>query len=110
MTKEIYAASEVRRELEGMDLPVELILLDPATAALTDFGNLEPMFVRSAKFVARSRAARSQADFHGTGVVVVEGAWRTPRALRWESYLTSQSRRRKLYLDRWVEGKRGVGQ
>ena len=43
VTKELSAASEVRRELEGMSLPVELILFDPGPLRFTDFGNLEQM-------------------------------------------------------------------
>ena len=72
--KEIFVVSEGRRELDGAGLLVHLISLELATATIIGFGNLEPLYVRSAKFIARSRAARSQADFHRTGVVVVERA------------------------------------
>ena len=74
MTNEISAASEGRGELEGMGLPVELILLDPEPLRFTGFGNLEPSCGRSAELIASSRVARSQVDFHRTGVVVVKGA------------------------------------
>ena len=59
VTQEISAASEGRGELEGVGLLVELILLEPVTAVIIGFGNLEPLCVRSAELVARSRVGEA---------------------------------------------------
>ena len=48
-------------------LPVELILLDPATAALTDFRNLEPRCVRSVELVASRQVVFRRTGVKGEG-------------------------------------------
>jgi hypothetical protein len=59
MAENVSTAGEVGRKPESVRLSIELILLDPSTIALTNFGNLEPLGVRGIELVARNRAARS---------------------------------------------------
>jgi len=52
VTKEVSTASEGRRKRERMGLSVELVLLDPATIAFTDFVDLEPLSVGGVELIA----------------------------------------------------------